>query len=109
MLELQSKTNKEFFKAKENKKIRKDVVDMTVLKYVSLAIYAVVCVALIVLTLIQNKDDSGASGTITGSSTNNFYNQNKGKTKEGKIKRLTIILGITFAVLTVIVSIFYIA
>lgn len=81
---------------------------MTVLKYVSLAIYAVVCVALIVLTLIQNKDDSGASGTITGSSTNNFYNQNKGKTKEGKIKRLTIILGIAFAVLTVVVSIFYI-
>ena len=55
---------------------------MTVLKYVSLAIYALVCVALIVLTLIQNKDESGASGTITGSSTNNFYDQNKGKTKE---------------------------
>jgi preprotein translocase subunit SecG len=109
MLEYQSKTNKEFFMAKEIKSVRKGVVDMTVLKYVSLAIYAVVCVALIVLTLIQNKDDSGASGTITGSSTNNFYNQNKGKTKEGKIKRLTIILGITFAVLTVVVSIFYIA
>lgn len=93
--------------AKETKRVRKDVVDMTVLKYVSLAVYAVVCVALIVLTLIQNKDDSGASGTITGSSTNNFYNQNKGKTKEGKIKRLTIMLGIAFAVLTVVVSIFY--
>lgn len=82
---------------------------MTVLKYVSLVIYALVCVALIVLTLIQNKDESGASGTITGSSTNNFYDQNKGKTKEGKMKRWTIILAILFAILTVVTSIFYIA
>lgn len=94
--------------SKEIKSVRKGVVDMTVLKYVLLAIYAVVCLALIVLTLIQNKDNSGNSKTVTGSSTNNFYNQNKGKTKEGKIKRWTIILGITFAVLTVVVSIFYI-
>lgn len=82
---------------------------MTVLKYVSLAIYAIVCVALIVLTLIQNKDESGASGTITGSSTNNFYNQNKGKTKEGMLKKWTIILAVVFAILTIITAIFYIA
>ena len=94
--------------SKEIMRGRKDVEDMTVLKYVLLAIYAVVCLALIVLTTIQNKDNSGNSTTITGSSSNNFYNQNKGKTKEGKIKRWTIILGIAFAVLTVVVSIFYI-
>lgn len=82
---------------------------MTVLKYLSLVIYALVCIALIVLTLIQNKDESGASATITGSSTNNFYNQNKGKTKEGMMKKWTIILAIVFAILTVVTSIFYIA
>lgn len=82
---------------------------MKILKYVSLAIYAVVCVALIILTLIQNKDESGASGSITGSATNNFYNQNKGKTKEGKMKRWTIILAVLFGILTVVTSIFYIA
>mgnify|MGYP004592673407 CR=1 FL=1 len=82
---------------------------MKILKYVSLAIYAVVCVALIILTLIQNKDESGASGRITGSATNNFYNQNKGKTKEGKMKKWTIILSVLFGILTVVTSIFYIA
>ena len=82
---------------------------MNALKYVSLVIYAIVCVALIILVLLQNKDESGASGTITGSSTNNYYNQNKGKTKEGKMKRWTIILGAVFAVLTVVVSIIYMA
>ena len=82
---------------------------MKIAKYISLIIYAIVCIALIILTLLQNKDESGASGTITGSSTNNFYNQNKGRTKEGKMKRWTIILGSAFAVLTVVTSIFYIA
>lgn len=82
---------------------------MTTLKYISLAIYAIVCFALIILTLIQSKDESGASGTITGSSTNNFYNQNKGKTKEGKMKRWTIILAALFAILTVVTSIFFVA
>lgn len=72
-----------------------------------MVIYVAVAVVLIVLTLIQTKDSSGASSTVTGSSTNNFYNQNKGRTKEGKMKRLTIILGVTFVVLAVVLSIFY--
>ena len=80
---------------------------MEVLKYVLLAIYLVVCVALIIVATIQTKDSSGASGTITGSSTNNFYEKNKGRTKEGKMKRLTIILGITFAVLSLVLGIVY--
>lgn len=82
---------------------------MTVVKYITLVLYFIVCLALIILTLMQNKDESGASGTITGSSSNNFYNQNKGRTKEGKLKRWTIILGIVFAVLTVVTATFYIA
>ena len=81
---------------------------MIVLKYVSLAIYALVCVALIVLTLIQNKDESGASGTITGSSTNNFYEKNKGRTKEGMLKRSTIICGVAFVVLAIALSILFV-
>ena len=72
-----------------------------------MVIYVAVAVVLIVLTLIQTKDGSGASSTVTGSSTNNFYNQNKGRTKEGKMKRLTIILGITFVVLAVLLSVVY--
>lgn len=80
---------------------------MTVLKYIILVIYLIVCVALIVLTTMQTKDASGASGTITGSSTNNFFGKNKGRTKEGKIKKLTIILGIAFVVLAVALGILY--
>ena len=72
-----------------------------------MVIYVAVAVVLIVLTLIQTKDGSGASSTVTGSSTNNFYNQNKGRTKEGKMKRLTIILGVVFVILAVLLSVVY--
>ena len=81
---------------------------MNVVKYILMAVYAVVCVALIALVLKQNKDDAGASGTIVGASANNFYEKNKGKTTEGKMKRATIALMITFAVLTIALGIVYV-
>ena len=50
---------------------------MEIVKYIVLGLYVIVCVALIILATIQAKDNQGASGTIMGSSTNNFYEQNK--------------------------------
>ena len=80
---------------------------MQVLKYVLIGIYAINCLALIIITMMQSKDDSGMSGTITGSSTNNFFEKNKGRTKEGRLKKWTIILGIVFAVLAIALGILY--
>ncbi len=80
---------------------------MEVVKYVLIAFYVIVCIGLIALAMMQSKEDSGASGTIMGSTTNNFYEKNKGRTKEGKLKKWTIILGIVFAVLTIALSIVY--
>lgn len=78
---------------------------MEILKYTLMAIYAVVCLAIIVLTFIQSKEDNGASGTVVGASANNFYEKNKGKTTEGKMKKATIILMVVFAILTVALGI----
>ena len=82
---------------------------MEIAKTILIAIYVVVALALIILTLIQTKEDAGLSSTITGSSTNNFYEKNKGRTKEGKQKRWTIILGIAFFIVVIVLSIIYIA
>ena len=80
---------------------------MGIVKGILIAIYFVVALVLIVLALMQSKDDAGLSSTITGSSTDNFFEKNKGKTKEGKQKRWTIILGIVFAILTIVLGIVY--
>ena len=80
---------------------------MEIAKTILIAIYVVVALALIILTLIQAKEDAGLSSTITGSSTNNFYEKNKGRTKEGKQKRWTVILAVVFAILTIALGIVY--
>ncbi len=82
---------------------------MGIVKGILIAIYLVIALILIVLTLIQTKEDPGLSSTITGSSTNNFYEKNKGRTKEGKQKKWTVILSIVFVVLTIALGIVYMA
>ena len=64
---------------------------METLRYILIAVYAVVCVALIILVMMQSKEDAGASGAVVGGSSNSFYEKNKGRTREGRLKNLTII------------------
>ena len=82
---------------------------MAGIKNVLVVIYFIVAVVVIVLALIQSKEDPGLSSTITGSSTDNFYEKNKSKTKEGKQKRLLITLSVVFAILSVALNIVYMA
>lgn len=82
---------------------------MEIAKGILIVIYFIIAIALIILALIQSKEDAGLSSTITGSSTNNFFEKNKGRTKEGKQKRWTIILSIVFAILTIALGIIYMA
>ncbi len=82
---------------------------MEIAKRILIVIYFLVAFILIILALIQTKEDAGLSSTITGSSTSNFYEKNKGRTKEGKQKRWTIILSVVFAILTISLGILYMA
>ena len=81
---------------------------MQVLKYILIFLYIVDCLGLIIITMMQNKDSNGASGTIVGSSSNNFYEKNKGRTREGRLKKWTIILGVAFVVLAIALGIIFV-
>lgn len=82
---------------------------MGILNIILTIIYIIVCLILIILTVLQAKEDAGLSSTITGSSTSNFFEKNKGRTKEGKMKRWTVILAIIWAIISIGLSIIYIA
>ena len=82
---------------------------MLILKNVCIVLFFIVCFALIILTMKQSKDDEGLSSTITGSSSNNFFDKNKGNTREGKQKRIMVWSSVVFAVLTVVLGILYLA
>lgn len=82
---------------------------MEIVKTILIILEFIICIALVFLTAIQSKQDAGLSSVITGSSTSNFYEKNKGRTKEGKKKKWTIILGVAFVAVTIALSIVYIA
>lgn len=82
---------------------------MQIAKTILVVVDLIICVAVTVLAMMQSKDDAGMSSTITGSSTNNFFEKNKGRTRDGMLKRWTIILGIAFVIVTIVLSIIYIA
>ncbi len=81
---------------------------MEIARNILVGIYLVICLVLIVLVMKQSKEDSGASGTIVGSSSNNFYEKNKGRTREGRMKMATIILTVLFFILSIVLGIIYV-
>ena len=85
--------------------------NLEMVKNILYIIYAIICVAIVIITLVQKSENvAGASQAITGSSSNsNFYDKNKGRTGEGLLKRWTIMLGGVFAILTIVLSILTIA
>ena len=80
---------------------------MEIVRIILTVIYFIIALVVIILASIQTKDDSGLSQTITGSSTNNFYEKNKGRTKEGKQKRIMVISSIIFGILTLVLGVLY--
>ena len=80
---------------------------MQIIKGIVIGIYFIVCLALVILAMVQSKEDAGLSSTITGTSSNNFFEKNKGNTKEGKQKKWTVILGIILVVLCIVLGAIY--
>lgn len=78
---------------------------MDLLTNILTIVYALCCIVIIVLVLLQKSDKSGASETIVGSSGSNFYEKNKGRTREGRLKNLTILFSVVFIVLTIVLTI----
>ena len=79
---------------------------MTVVKYVLVGIYLLICVCLIITTTLQNKESQNdASDTYENTdSSNKFFEKNKGRTKQGKANKRTIFLGVSFVILSIVTS-----
>lgn len=80
---------------------------MQILKYILIAIDLVLAVAIVIITLLQHQDDAGLSATFTGASASNFLDKNKGRTKEGRYKKWTIIFGISLVVVSILLGTVY--
>ena len=65
----------------------------------------VIAVVLVICVLMQSGKEKSLSGSITGSSSDNFFGTGKAKTKDKILARATTILAIVFVVLVVVLYI----
>ena len=69
---------------------------MIVLQYVLGSALIAMALALVVLVLFQSDKETRMSGTISGGSSDTYYGQNKGRSRDKLLARLTIVVGILF-------------
>ena len=75
-----------------------------VVRGVCIAVIMVCAIGLIISTVMQSSSDENGATAVTGQES--YYSQNKGESKDGKLKKATIILAsvITFCVLLYFVT-----
>jgi preprotein translocase subunit SecG len=56
--------------------------------------FIIVCLALIIVILMQEGKDAGF-GTFSGQ-VDSYVRKNRGRTREGQLERITVILGVLF-------------
>ncbi|MFI3171291.1 MAG: preprotein translocase subunit SecG [Eubacteriales bacterium] len=75
---------------------------MDILKMVITIIFVIDCIALTVIVLLQEGKSAGL-GTIAGAA-DSFWGQNKGRSMEGALVKVTRILAILFMVLAIVLN-----
>ncbi len=76
---------------------------MSVLSYVVGVIFMLICAALVVLVLAQEGKNQGL-GAIQGTVDNTYWGKNKGRSREGVLKKVTIILSVLFIVIAIVLN-----
>ncbi len=75
---------------------------MGVLKIVLTIIFILICIALVVLVLMQEGKSAGL-GSISGAA-ETYWGKNKGRSMEGRLVQITKALAVLFMVLAVILN-----
>ncbi|MCP1103553.1 preprotein translocase subunit SecG [Aequitasia blattaphilus] len=76
---------------------------MGILKTILLIIFAIDCIALILLVLMQEGKQQGL-GSLGGMTDSTFWGQNKGRSMEGNLARITTFLAVLFIVLAAVLN-----
>ena len=76
---------------------------MEILKTVLLILFAIDCIALTVIVLMQEGKSAGL-GAIAGAA-DTYWGKNKGRSMEGKLVTITKVLAVLFVVISIILNI----
>ena len=73
---------------------------LTTIRSILLVLAGIAAIAIIVAVLMQPSNPDGGRNVITGTN-DSYYSQNKGSTKEGRLKKLIIISAVVILVVTI--------
>lgn len=76
---------------------------MDILRAIVTIIYVIVCIALVVIVLMQEGKSAGLSGSINGVA-DSYWGKNKGRSMEGALEKITKALAVGFLLLSVVLN-----
>ena len=77
---------------------------MQILRTILTVIFAIDCIAITVVVLMQESKQKGLSGAISGAA-DTYWGKNKGRSMEGKLVTITKVLVVLFFVIAVVLNI----
>ena len=75
---------------------------MAVLKVITIIAYIAICIALVVVVLMQEGKTAGL-GTISGAA-DTYWGKNKGRTLDGAMNKITVVLAVLFVIISVLLN-----
>ncbi|MDD5936502.1 MAG: preprotein translocase subunit SecG [Clostridiales bacterium] len=76
---------------------------METLRVVLTVVFVLICLGLIVVVLMQEGKSAGLSGSINGVA-DTYWGKNKGRSMEGALNKITIVLAVLFVVIAVLLN-----
>ena len=73
------------------------------LRTIATVIFIVLCIALVILVMLQESKNTGLTGTVSGMA-DTYWGKNKGRSMEGKLVKWTTVLAVIFFVLTIVLN-----
>ncbi len=78
---------------------------MSVLEIVLGAVLLVISLILVVICMMQEQKPQNATAALTGASNDSFYDKNRGRTKEARLKKVTFVCSLLFFALILFMDI----
>ncbi len=69
---------------------------MTTLEIIIGVAILLVCLIITIICLMQEQKPQNATSALTGASNDSFYDKNRGRTKEARLKKFTTVLTVLF-------------
>ena len=82
---------------------RLEVLKVAALRVVVTILYVLICLALVIVVLLQESRTQGLSGAVNGMA-ETYWGKNKGRSMEGRLEMITRIVTVLFIALSVVLN-----